>query len=129
MPTVLIVEDEKHICQFISINLKARGYQTLQAESAEEGLQIIKQDAPDALILDIKLPGMSGWNMLKAIDDDPAVAKLPVILMTASSMLSQPDEYPYPHIIDKLIKPVSVMDLVRPISTVFQQSGAATKPK
>ncbi|MHB8625044.1 MAG: response regulator transcription factor [Aggregatilineales bacterium] len=123
MPTVLIVEDEKHICQFISINLKARGYDTLQANSAEEGLQLWKKFAPDALILDIKLPGMNGWSMLKIIDNDPTTSKLPVIIMTASSVLSQPDEYPYPHIIEKLIKPISVMDLVRPISAVFQPPG------
>ena len=123
MPMVLIVEDEKHICQFISINLKARGYDTLQAESAEEGLQLLKKFAPDALILDIKLPGMSGWSMLKVIDNDSTMAKPPVIIMTASSVLSQPDEYPYPNIIEKLIKPVSVMDLVRPISAVFQHPG------
>jgi DNA-binding response OmpR family regulator len=121
MPTVLIVEDEKHICQFISINLKARGYATLNAETAEEGLQLLKQFAPDALILDIKLPGMSGWHMLDVIDHDSTVAKPPVIIMTASSVLSQPDEYPYPNIVEKLIKPVSVTDLVRPINAVFQR--------
>ena len=124
MPTVLIVEDERHICQFISINLKARGYDTLQAESAEEGLQLLKDKSPDALILDIKLPGMSGWNLLEVIDNDPTIAKPPVVIMTASSVLSQPDEYPYPNIIDKLIKPISVMDLVRPISAMFPQPGS-----
>lgn len=127
MPTVLIIEDEKHICQFISINLKARGYETFQAETAEEGLQLLKKIAPDALILDIKLPGMSGWHMLEIIDHDSTAAKLPVIIMTASSVLSQPDEYPYPNIVDKLVKPVSVMDLVRPITSVFQQAGQETK--
>ena len=119
MPTVLIVEDEPHIRQFVIINLKARGYKTLDAETAEDGLQLLKQYRPQALILDIKLPGMSGWGMLNAIDNDPTLPKLPVIIMTASSVLSQPDEYLYPNISEKLNKPVSVTELMQAVQSIF----------
>ena len=119
MPTVLIVEDEPHIRQFVIINLKARGYKTLDAETAEDGLQLLKKYRPQALILDIKLPGMSGWGMLNAIDHDPTLTKLPVIIMTASSVLSQPDEYLYPNISEKLNKPVSVTELMQAVQSIF----------
>ncbi len=119
MSTILVVEDESYIRQFVTLNLKARGYTIISAESAEEGLQLLREYNPQALILDIKLPGMSGWSMLNAVDDDPTLSKLPVIVMTASSVLSQPDEYRYSNIVQKLIKPIGVSDLIKAVSAIF----------
>ncbi len=120
MPTILIVEDEQHIRQFIKVNLSIRQYDTLQAGTGEEALQMLRDFSPHALILDLKLPDMSGWNLLNRIDDDPTVSKPPVIIMTAASTLSQPDEYPYGHIVQRLAKPVSVTDLLAAISAIFR---------
>ncbi len=84
MSTVLVVEDEAHIRQFVAVNLKVRGFEVLPVANAEDGLQQLRGHAPDALVLDIKFPGMSGWNMLERIASDPTLPKVPVILMTAS---------------------------------------------
>ena len=119
MPTVLIVEDEVHIRQFVALNLKARGFEVLPVDNAEDGLQQLRDHAPGALVLDIKLPGMSGWSMLEMIDSDPTLPKVPVIIMTASSVLSAPDEFPYEHIIERLAKPVSVDQLLTAVRKVF----------
>lgn len=120
MPTILVVEDEQSIRRFITVNLNARHYETLQAGTCEEGLRLIKIYAPNALILDLKLPDMSGWDMLSRIDDDPAIIKPPVIIMTAASTLAQPNEYPYAHIVEKLAKPVSVSDLLQAVASIFR---------
>ncbi len=119
MPTILVVEDEANIRQFVAVNLKARGYDVLQTESAEKGLEILREHTPNALILDIKLPGMSGWSMLNIINTDPTLLKLPTVIMTASSVISQPNEYPYPHIVEKLVKPFALTDLLRVIEKLF----------
>jgi CheY-like chemotaxis protein len=110
MATVLIVEDEANIRHFVAVNLKARGYAILEAASAEAGLQ---------MVLDIKLPGMSGWSMLKMIDNDPSLPKIPTIVMTASSVISQPDEYAYSHLIKKLTKPISLNELLSAVEEIF----------
>jgi len=119
MPTLLIVEDEPNIGQFIMVNLQARGFDVQYAPDAEEGLALLQTFKPEALILDIKLPGISGWEMLKVIDSDPVLPKIPVIIMTASSIFSQPDEYGYSNIVEKLIKPVSVTDLMHAVRIIF----------
>src|SRR5260221_529246 len=84
MSTLLIVEDDPNIRHFVTANLKARGYNILQAESAEEGLRLLQEHKPEALVLDIKLPGMNGWNMLKVIADDPQLPKVPVTIQRGS---------------------------------------------
>ena len=119
MSTILIVEDEKNIQRLVVVNLEARGYEVLPAGSAEEGLAILRTSLPDAMILDIKLPGMNGWSMLREINADPDLPSLPVIVITASSLLSQPEEYLYPHLVEKLSKPLSVSDLLAVIRKIF----------
>ncbi len=119
MATVLIVEDEAHIRQFVALNLKARGYGVLPVDNAEDGLQALRTHTPEALVLDIKLPGMSGWNMLERIASDPSLPKVPVILMTASSVLSVPDEFAYERIIERLAKPITVEQLLTAVRKVF----------
>src|SRR5215831_1591 len=105
MPTLLIVEDEPHIRQFVAANLRARGYDILQAGSAEDGLQQLRATMPAGLLLDIKLPGMNGWDMLKEILADPTLPKVPVIVLTASPLTGVAEELAYINIVDKLIKP------------------------
>ena len=82
MPTVLVVEDEANIRGFVVANLKARGYAVLQAANAEDGLQQLQDYGAEALILDIRLPGMSGWDMLKQIAAEPGLLDIPVIILT-----------------------------------------------
>jgi DNA-binding response OmpR family regulator len=112
MPTILIVEDDANIRQFVTVNLSARGYAVLQAASAEEGLQQLRAHSPGALVLDIKLPGMSGWDMLVQIDADPTLYNIPVIIMTASPLSDHSGTQLYANIADKLVKPVSVTDFM-----------------
>ncbi len=112
MPTLLIVEDERNIRRFVVANLVARGYRVLEAESAEDGLVQWQQHKPEALVLDIKLPGMNGWSMLNVVAGNPELPNIPVIILTASSLSDQPDDLSYTNIVEKLSKPVSVNDLL-----------------
>ncbi len=119
MPTVLVIDDEVNIRQFVAVNLEARGYDVSQVGSAEEGLQQLRDNAPDALILDIKLPGMSGWDMLNQVVADPKLPRIPVIILTSSLTIDHAGEQGYPNIASKLIKPISTMQLVGAVRKVF----------
>ncbi len=112
MPTLLIVEDERNIRRFVVANLVARGYRVLEAENAEDGLVQLQQHKPEALVLDIKLPGMNGWSMLNVVAANPELPNIPVIILTASALSDQPDDLSYTNIVEKLAKPVSVNDLL-----------------
>ena len=121
MPTVLVVEDEANIRGFVAANLKARGYAVLQASNAEDGLQQLRDYGAEALILDIRLPGMSGWDMLKQIAADPRLPDIPVIILTASALSTQPSEVVYPNVAAILIKPIGVTELMLAVKEIFGQ--------
>src|SRR6266568_7501322 len=64
-PLVLIVDDDARIREFVRVNLEAEGYSVREAGNAEEGLAAIEDQAPDLVLLDIVMPGIDGWEMLR----------------------------------------------------------------
>jgi len=69
---ILIVDDEEIIARLLSISLKSDGYETVTANSGEEGLEKFKSESPDIVVTDIKMPGMDGLELLKHIKEiDP----------------------------------------------------------
>ena len=86
MSGILIVEDNDKNLKLVRDVLQAKGYKTLEAGTAEDGLAIARDKAPDLILMDIQLPGMSGIEALKALRADPATSALPVVAITASVM-------------------------------------------
>ena len=79
---ILIVDDEEDICQILSYSLQAAGYQPSVAHSAEEALALIEQSAPDLLLLDIMMEGMSGTDLAKRLQER-GLLTFPIIFLTA----------------------------------------------
>jgi two-component system cell cycle response regulator DivK len=86
MSLVLIVEDNEKNLKLVRDVLQAKGYATVEAGTAEEGLQLARARNPGLILMDIHLPGMSGIEALKVLHAEPATAAIPVIAITASVM-------------------------------------------
>lgn len=80
---VLIAEDEPHIVESLSFVLEREGYAVSVALDGEVALRALRASAPDLLILDLMLPRMNGFEVLKAAKADPALRSIPVIVLTA----------------------------------------------
>jgi CheY-like chemotaxis protein len=119
MATVLIIEDEMNIRLFVSANLEARGYGVLEAETGGDGLQLLRKTPPDAVILDMLLPDMTGWDVLDAMMKEEKLKDIPVILMTASINLGEASNYP--NLVQHVVKPASVNVLLDALRSVTQQ--------
>ncbi len=83
---ILIVEDNEKNRKLVRDVLQFRGYQTLEAENAEEGIRLAQESRPALILMDIQLPGMNGIEALKRLRADPRTKKIPVIAVTASAM-------------------------------------------
>src|SRR3954470_18495448 len=68
-PLVLIVDDDERIREYVRVNLEAEGYSVREAGNAEEGLSAIEDQAPDLVLLDVVMPGIDGWEMLRRIHE------------------------------------------------------------
>lgn len=82
-PKILIVEDDADIRLGLEIRLKANKYQVVSVGTATEGIQAFKNEKPNLVVLDLGLPDMSGFEVIKFIHLKPETSKVPVIILTA----------------------------------------------
>lgn len=81
--TILVVDDEADILDFVSKVLTDGGYKVFTALDADSGLALLKKEAIDLLLLDIMLPRVDGWEVMKIMKRDEKMKKIPVAMLTA----------------------------------------------
>ncbi|MBM5786627.1 MAG: response regulator, partial [Pelagibacterales bacterium] len=82
---ILIIEDEKPIITLLEYNLTKEGYKVNSAESGEEGIQSIKNNIPDLIILDWMLPDFSGVEVCRQLKKNKIFKTIPILMLTAKS--------------------------------------------
>jgi two-component system cell cycle response regulator len=80
---VLVVDDERAIRELCRVNLVLAGFEVLDASDGAEALELARTQPLDIILLDVLMPGMSGWEVLSELRADPATAPIPVVLLTA----------------------------------------------
>jgi two-component system alkaline phosphatase synthesis response regulator PhoP len=121
MATILIVEDEANIRKFVSANLAARGYDVIETDNAREGLDRLRDSSPAILLLDLRMPGMSGLDLLGIVSEDPELADIPIIVLTASQSQADIVSEEFPHVIEVLMKPVKALRLVATVASALEE--------
>ncbi len=86
---ILIVDDEVHVAKVVADSVRLQGHDAVVAESGEEGLALLAQERPDAVFLDIVMPGMSGLEVLRQLRE--AYPALPVIVITGHASSAEID--------------------------------------
>lgn len=84
-PHVLIIEDDASVCELIFSCLTKAEYRVSVAHSGEAALQQIEEDPPEAIVLDLSLPGMNGLDVCRTMRRDPWMAKIPVLMLTGKT--------------------------------------------
>ena len=83
---VLVVDDHPMSLELVTALLEQEGYQVLAAASGEVGLHLTAAEAPDLILMDLQLPGMTGYEAIRRLKADPATAAIPVLALTGSAM-------------------------------------------
>ena len=118
MSLILIVEDNEKNMKLVRDVLRVKGYDTIEAATAEEGIRLAILRHPDLVLMDIQLPGMNGIEARGVLRADPATAAIPVIAVTASVMQqdrSQITEAGFDGYVGKPINLKEFLDAVRAI--------------
>lgn len=82
---ILIVDDEVDLLKMVDFNLRAAGFQTVQAQSGKEALKLARQESPDLILLDLMLPDVQGTDLCRTLKTEAATRDIPVIMVTAKS--------------------------------------------
>jgi two-component system cell cycle response regulator DivK len=124
MSLILIVEDNEKNLKLVRDVLQVKGYQTVDAGSAEDGLKLAHERVPDLVLMDIQLPGMSGIDALKALRADPVTAGIPVIAITASVMQQDRQQIMSAGFDGFIEKPVNIRGLLETVQKTVQAGKA-----
>jgi excisionase family DNA binding protein len=79
---ILIVDDDDRLREFVRVNLEMEGYAVREASSAEEGLKALEDESPDLILLDVMMPEVDGWEMLRRVQERHGVGAIPVIMFS-----------------------------------------------
>jgi DNA-binding response OmpR family regulator len=82
---ILCIEDEPQMIDLIRLILETRGYQVMGAQGGEEGLEMMRTEQPDLVLLDIMMPEMDGGDVYHRMRQEPALLQIPVIVVTAKA--------------------------------------------
>ena len=126
MPTLLIVDDEPNVLYLLEKHLRSETVTVLTAESAKQGIELVKQHQPDAVVLDVRLPDMSGldaFNLMRAID-----SRLPVIIITAHATTETAIEAMKRGAFEYLLKPLDLHELRSAVASALELSRLSRVP-
>ncbi len=90
--TILLVDDEEDIVKVVGGRLSQWGYQAVVAANGQEALEAVRRQPPDLILLDLKMPVLSGRDACHQLKADPKFAGIPVILMTSSAGVAMEEE-------------------------------------
>lgn len=118
---ILIVEDEAEAIEFVRVVLEREGYKVLSADNGVRGLEVMKQEKPDLVLLDLMMPNFNGWDVYRAIKADNGLAKIPVIVLTAKPQgIDKEFGLQEANVDDYIIKPFHPRDLLKSIERVLK---------
>ena len=89
---VLVIEDSASVRRLIEVCLRVLGIEVSSASDGLSGLEAIREQSPDAVVLDIGLPGVDGWEVLRQLRDDDATAGIKVLVLTAHAQPEMADK-------------------------------------
>ena len=120
---ILIVDDEEDIVELVRYNLTREGFDTLSAVSGETALKLVRNEAPDLIVLDLMLPGVDGLEVTRRLKGDPNLRNIPIVMLTAkgeeadvvSGLELGADDY--------IVKPFSPKIMIARIKTVLRRQN------
>jgi GAF domain-containing protein/CheY-like chemotaxis protein len=114
-PLILVVDDDATVRELVVRHLERAGFAAVAARGGQEGLRLVRELRPAAVTLDIMMPDLDGWTVLAAIKGDPALASIPVVLM---SIVDQKNRGYALGAADYLVKPVDRSKLVETLRSI-----------
>ncbi|MFH1771199.1 MAG: response regulator [Candidatus Omnitrophota bacterium] len=114
---ILVIDDDPDIVEVLRARLEANDYSVLSASDGEDGLIKIRQEAPDLVVLDIIMPRMDGFNLVKEIKANKETRDIPIIILTAKDKMR--DLFEMEGVSEYMVKPFKTEELLEKIKSLL----------
>ena len=120
---ILVVDDEDDILNFLELVLGEKGFDVVTASGGQEALTRAQLEHPDLVLLDIMMPQMDGWEVLKLLRVDEETSEIPVAMLSARTEARDRVQGLQEGAIDYICKPFSLQELLGKIEAIFQNAA------
>jgi two-component system alkaline phosphatase synthesis response regulator PhoP len=121
---VLIIDDEPPIRLLCRVNLEAEGMEVLEAGEGITGVQLARTHRPDAILLDVMMPGLDGWSVAEQLADDAATWRIPIIFLTARAEVRDWARGLDVGGVDYITKPFNPLDLAAAVRRLLERADS-----
>jgi DNA-binding response OmpR family regulator len=118
---ILLVDDEEDILDFLELILEEQGYSVIKATSGRDALAAAQMHRPELILLDIMMPEMDGWEVLKLLKADEEVTHIPVAMLTARTEMKDKIQGLQEGAIDYICKPFATKELLDKLEIILAQ--------
>lgn len=121
MPRILIAEDEKDIRELIAFTLRFAGFDVLLATNGVEAVEVAEAEGPDLVILDVRMPKMSGYEACRRLKENPKTAPLPVVFLSAKGQDSEIQQGLESGAEEYILKPFAPDELIQQVRDILNR--------
>lgn len=123
MTKVLIIDDEAPIRLLCRVNLEAEGMEVVEASDGPSGLEVVERERPDAILLDVMMPGLDGWSVAERLLEQENTREIPIVFLTARADLRDRARGMDLGGLDYITKPFNPVDLASLVEEVVAAVG------
>ncbi len=121
MVKILVAEDERDIRELIAYTLKFAGYEIIQASNGAEAVDLATQEKPDLILMDVRMPRMTGYQACKVLKQKPETKDIPVIFLSAKGQESEIQQGLGAGAVKYILKPFAPDELTTQVELVLQE--------
>jgi len=122
IPKILVVDDESYILKLLEFNFQEEGFLTLCATNGPQAIEIARQETPSLILLDIAMPEMDGFQVLKELKEDVRTRHIPVVMLTVRVYEEDERESYSLGAVDYITKPFSPLQVVQRVKEILKLS-------
>jgi DNA-binding response OmpR family regulator len=123
MSRILVAEDERDIRELVGFTLRFAGFEVVLAENGAEAIERATADQPDLILLDVRMPKMSGYEVCRRLKENPSTCEIPVVFLSAKGQEREIEQGLDSGAIEYIVKPFAPDELTDRVRDILQRAS------
>lgn len=123
MPKILVAEDERDIRELIGFTLRFAGFEVVLASNGAEAVERAPQEQPDLIILDVRMPKMTGYEACRLLKNNSATSAIPVVFLSAKGQETEIEQGLASGAVEYIVKPFAPDELTNQVKEILRRAG------
>ncbi|MFO7742579.1 MAG: response regulator [Anaerolineae bacterium] len=123
MPKILVAEDERDIRELIGFSLRFADFEVVLTQDGKEAIEKASAENPDLILLDVRMPKMSGYEVCRLLKEDPSTSDIPIVFLSAKGQEKEIEEGLHSGALDYIVKPFAPDELAHQVRDILHRAS------